>query len=224
MAEHQGSEILNSSISQREVDGERLINVSFTRLVNATTAVGVDDLRDTRVSHEHRYQVTVNATRHYWPVRVQLEVAESGGRLISRNETKAEGWVDAGPLVYPRKVAQASYLPVPSPGEKTTLGERSNQTDRTANPSKLELVVTHEVEVLEIAVNTDLPDAVFAPAFPVGSVIYDQRDRKHYEVDASGTEHLYQPRPKGLRGTVFVYHLIWITAAAACLFGRKVNL
>ncbi|MBC8113532.1 MAG: ABC transporter permease, partial [Candidatus Saccharimonas sp.] len=82
MAEHQGSEILNSSISEREVDGERLIDVSFTRSVNTTTAVsmitavGVDDLRDTRVSHEHRYQVTVNATRHYWPVRVQLEVAE----------------------------------------------------------------------------------------------------------------------------------------------------
>lgn len=224
MIERQGSEILNSSISQREMDGERLIDVSFTRSVSTITAVGVDDLRETRVSHEHRYQVTVNATRHYWPVRVQLEVAESGERLISRTETTAEGWIDAGPLAYPRKLKQVSYQTVPLPGEAITPDVRSKQADRSANPLKLEHVITNEVEVLEIAVNSGLPDAVFAPAFPVGSVIYDQRDRKHYEVDASGTEHLYQPKPKGLRGTVFVYHLIWITAAAAWLLRRKVNL
>lgn|GEM_PF-4449318 len=59
------------------------------------------------------------------------------------------------------------------------------------------------------------------PAFPVGSVIYDQKDRKHFEVTHDGTEQVYQPKAKGLQGTVFVYHLLWIASAAAYLFIRK---
>lgn len=211
------------AITQREQDGEQFIDFTLTRSVSTITTFGATDLDDTQSSYNHRYLVTVNATRHYWPIRVQLEVAEPGGRLISRTEIKAEGWIDAGPLVYPRKVKQVSYQAVPHPNERTMPGKLSKTDDSAATPPKLELTVTHEVEVLEIAVNSDLPDAVFAPAFPIGAVIYDQRDRKFYEVNASGSEQLYQPKPKGLRGTVFVYHLIWITAAAACLLGRKVT-
>ena len=209
--------------SQREQDGEQFTDFTLTRSVSAITTFGATDLDDTQSSYNHRYLVTVNATRHYWPVRVQLEVAEPGGRLISRTEIKAEGWIDAGPLVYPRKVKQVSYQAVPRPNERTVPGKFSKTDDIAATPPKLELTVTHEVEVLEIAVNSELPDAVFAPAFPIGAVVYDQQVRKHYEVNASGSEQLYQPKPKGLRGTVFVYHLIWITAAAAYMCRRQMN-
>ena len=52
------------------------------------------------------------------------------------------------------------------PGEQVTSDARSPQTDRPVTTPKFEQVVTHEVELLEIAVNTDLPDAVFAPRVP----------------------------------------------------------
>ncbi len=214
-------EILHSSLSQRELDGERLIDIAFTRTISESMAVGVDGREHNATSYEHRYQVTVNATRHYWPIRVQLEIAEANGRLISRIETKAEGWIDAGPLVYPRRVEQLTYQPVPVPGDKVTSEAQPQQADQPSASPKLELLITHEVELLEIAVNTDLPDAVFAPAFPVGSVIYDQKLRKHFEVIADGTEQVYQPKPKGLQGAVFVYHLLWIASAVASLFIRK---
>ena len=107
------------------------------------------------------------------------------------------------------------------PGDQVTSDARSPQTDRPVTTPKFEQVVTHEVGLLEIAVNTDLPNAVFAPAFPVGSVIYDQKDRKHFEVTHDGTEQVYQPKSKGLQGTVFVYHLLWIASAVAYLFIRK---
>lgn len=207
MLDQPGGEILRSSLSPRELDGEQLIDIAFTHATNtiratdAITGNGVAGRSLNEIAYEHHYQVTVNATRHYWPIRVQLEVAEANGRLISRTETKAEGWIDAGPLVYPRKVVQLTYQPVTTP--------------------KLEHAATHEVELLEIAVNTDLPDADFAPAFPVVSVIYDQKLRKHIEVTADGTEQIYQPKPKGLQGAVFVYHLLWIASAVAYLFIRK---
>ena len=209
------------TITERDEDGEQLIDIAFTRTLNATTAIAAIRVGH-RSTNDHRYQVTLNATRHYWPTRVQMEVSETGKHPISRTEIKAEGWIDAGPLVYPRKVEQSNYLIVP-PNKAATSTPHSNSSDNSVTPPKLELVITQEAELLEIAVNTDLSDAVFAPAFPIGAVVYDQRDRKHYEVDASGTEHLYQPKPKGLRGAVFVYHLIWITAAATCLLRRKVT-
>ena len=52
-------------------------------------------------------------------------------------------------------------------------------------------------------------------------MIYDQKDRKHFEVTHDGTEQVYQPKSKGLQGTVFVYHLFWIASAVAYLFIRK---
>ena len=52
-------------------------------------------------------------------------------------------------------------------------------------------------------------------------MIYDQKDRKHFEVTHDGTEQVYQPKAKGLQGTVFVYHLFWIASAVAYLFIRK---
>ena len=204
-----------SSVNQRDVDGERLIDFSITQTITAITAVSAND-DHTRVSHDDRYQVTVNATRHDWPIRVTIEVSLSpDGPIASRSETTAEGWIDAGPLVYPRKVKHLNHLAGPVPSGSPNTGHRPVNTPTLAH------AFTSEAETLEITVNTDLPDSVFAPAFPTGSVIQDAQDGKNYEVTAAGTEQLYQPRPKGLRSAVLGYHLLWMAIASTWLLRRK---
>ena len=211
-----GSEEL-SSVSQREVDGEQLIDFTITRAVSPSVAVGTTHDSDAGFSQYFRYQVTVNATRHYWPIRVNIEHSQSrDGPPTSKSETTTEGWINAGPLVYPKKLKSLTYLARP-----TTTGA-TNKNDHSVVSPKLEHVTTNESEILEIAVNTDLPNSVFAPAFPVGSII-GGHDGKNYEVIADGTEQLYVAKAKGLRGAVFGFHLLWIAIGSTWLLRRKVG-
>ena len=103
----------------------------------------------------------------------------------------------------------------------TTTGA-TNKNDHSVVSPKLEHVTTNESEILEIAVNTDLPNSVFAPAFPIGSII-GGHDGKNYEVIADGTEQLYVAKAKGLRGAVFGFHLLWIAIGSTWLLRRKVG-
>ena len=189
------------SLGSREVDGEQLIDCVVQRMLG-------------NEGHA-RFKVTFNASRHFWPIRMNYEC--SMGRSDSvymRHETICDGWIDAGGLMYPRKLTRVEYRAVPFPTER----EFSNPSDR---PLKLEHFATKESEILEIAVNTNLPDAVFSPPFPEGVVFSDLADRKFYQVK-DGTEQSYHPKPKGLQGAVFAFHLLWITVAVTCLFRRAV--
>ena len=101
-----GSEEL-SSVSQREVDGEQLIDFTITPAVSP----GIAHDREAGFPRIVRYQVTVNATRHYWPIRVNIEHSQSrDGPPTSKSETTTEGWINAGPLVYPKKLKSLLYL------------------------------------------------------------------------------------------------------------------
>ena len=207
-----------TDVVQREVDREQLIDFTMRQTINDVPSVGPNGWDITPVSQNDRYTVTVNASRHYWPIKVVHEVSQSSdGTILSRDETTAEGWIDAGLLVYPRKVTRLNSVVA-----RTSNGQLMRNND-AANTQKLEHVITNESEILEIAVNTDLPDSIFAPAFPTGSVIQDAQDGKTYEVTAAGTEQLYHPKPKGLRGAVFGFHLLWMAIATTWLLRRKVT-
>ncbi|MBS0205749.1 MAG: hypothetical protein JSS49_22840 [Planctomycetes bacterium] len=191
------------SFSRRELDGEQLIDCVIDRRQGGLA------------SEQAHFEVTFNASRDYWPIQLKYEVSlGSGGSVIMRHETTCEGWIDAGPVVYPRKLTQVTHRATPFPTEFEMTHPQS------ARQSKLEHVSTKESEILEIAVNTNLADAVFAPAFPDGTVFSDLADRKLYEVKA-GAESLYIPKPKGIQGAVFVFHLLWITIAVVYLFWRS---
>lgn len=187
------------SMGACEVDGEQFIDCIIHRMLGT--------------EGHARYKVTFNASRHFWPIRMTFEC--SLGRSDSvymRHESTCEGWIDAGALMYPRKLTRVEYRAVPFPTER----EFSNPPDR---PLKLEHFATKESEILEIAVNTNLPDAVFSPSFPEGTVFSDLADRKFYQVK-DGSEESYHPKPRGLQGAVFVFHLLWITVAVSLLFRR----
>ncbi len=212
-----------TDVVPREVNGEQLIDFRLTQTIHEITGVAANGRDVEHASREYRYLVTVNATRHHWPVRVTLEVAAMPeAKIISRTETTAEGWLDAGPLAYPRQVTQRNYIARPSVNPPSATNPQHDEAQ--ANSPPLELTLTTEIELQEIAVNTDLPDALFAPAFPSGTVFHDQQDRKQYEVTADGREQLYVPKPKGLRGAVFAYHLLWIASAMVWLFRRNAGL
>ena len=208
-----------SSITQRDVDGEKLIDFTMITTIDPDTGRVTNGEKKFVVAVEHRYQVTINASRSYWPVHSTLEATGiPDGLVIVRHETTTEGWIDAGPIVYPRKIRKVSS------SDNLARQKHLNIRDNSLVGSfKLEIDETNETEILEIAVNPDLPDSTFAPAFPVGSVIYDQQDSKQYEVTADGTEQPYIAKPKGTRGAVFGYHLLWIAATAVWLFRRNAS-
>ncbi|MFO0872035.1 MAG: hypothetical protein U0935_24170 [Pirellulales bacterium] len=205
-------------VSVREEAGEQLVEFTLIRLLPAGhfppfPATASSPAGAPATEAEWRSHVTVNASRHYWPVKIIDETTlRPSGQLLSRTETTATGWIDAGPFSFPRHVEQKGFL-----------DSRSLNADldsRTDAPSTLPLVSTVELETLEVAMNTDLPDSAFTARPPAGTVILDSRDNKNYEVLADGSEQLYVPRPKGLRGAVFTYHLLWITAAIAVFIRR----
>jgi ABC-type transport system involved in multi-copper enzyme maturation permease subunit len=187
-----------TSVQRRDVDGEHIIDFE----IQWTEPAGVNQA--------HRCRVTVNASRNYWPVHMELDVIQGpDGHPLSRQTVDARGWIEAGTVSYPRHVEQNGYR---------TLPKVSGFTDTVAGEPDLQRVVTQKTEVLELVVDAELPDQVFASPFPPGMIIYDQSDRKFYQADDSGAVHRYQPIPKGTRGAVFAYHLAWISAAAIFLY------
>ncbi len=89
------------------------------------------------------------------------------------------------------------------------------------NLFELKKHLTLRVEVLELAVAEEPDDKLFAPAFPVGTVIFDHQDKKIYEAGESGAIRPYRPTPAGFRGAVFACHILWISDAVTCLFRRR---
>ena len=197
-------------IDDRDVDGERLIDLQGTRTVQ-----GIDG-KEPEPAITSNFQMTVNVSRNFWPIHVREE-AVFGSPVILHTiiEATATGWVDAGPMFYPRKIEQITVLPWPL----------DQQSAKSGNPSTtlpmLAPVETKSVEVTEIAINSALSDDLFRPAFPVGAAYWDLRDRKPHEIDVQGNIIDFRPLPKGIRGATFVYHVIWISALFAYLLNRR---
>ena len=185
------------SIVARDESGEEFIDLSFTNPAPGSSPLATSGVTTTR------YRVTINATRHYWPVVVVYEYFAADGLPQSRNEITANGWIDAGPLAYPKQITHRAF---------NSLNSRTNE---------LESFLTIESEVTEAAVNTGIPDEIFAPKFPAGSILFDESQRKYFEVDSDGEEHAYVPTPKGIRGAVATYQLLILAAGVVYLFRRK---
>ncbi|MFO0818292.1 MAG: hypothetical protein U1A77_10150 [Pirellulales bacterium] len=203
------------SLSVREDAGEQLVEFTLIRRLPAGhyPPSAAERAGEPATEAELRSHITVNASRHYWPVKIIDEARlRPSGQLESRIETTATGWIDAGPCSFPRHVQQKWFL-------DSRLPDASHDSRADAS-STLPLVSTVEMETLEVAMNTTLPDSAFTARPPAGTVILDSRDNKNYEVLADGSEQLYVSRPKGLRGAVFTYHLLWITAAIAAFLRR----
>ena len=184
------------SFTRREVNGEQLIDFTAGHTVTSRAEDG------SAASYEHRYQITVNASRNYWPIRLETEVTQSPARgHKSRQTITVQGWVEAGPIAYPRHVELQSYSRPPE-GSADVL-----------------LMMTATCDVESVAVNSDIPDSVFRRPFPAGTIYHDPRDWRWYEVDANGASQKYVPKPRGIRGAVLVYHLLWI--AAGCVYLRR---
>ncbi len=188
------------SIVARSESDEEFIDLSFTN-----PAPGSSPLATTGVTTT-RYRVTINATRQYWPVVVVIEYVTADGLLQLRSEITANGWIDAGPLAYPKQITHRAFQQIPT-----------NPNSRT---NELELFLTKESEVTDVAVNTGIPDEIFAPKFPAG-LIFDENERKYIEVDSDGEEHAYVPTPKGIRGAVAAYQLLILAAGVVYLFRRQ---
>lgn len=188
------------SIATRSESGEELIDLSFTNPALNTFSETSPGFATTR------YRVTINATRDYWPVDISYDFLTGEGTLQTRNEVTASGWIDAGPLVYPKRITNRVF-----------------QQRHTSSPKsqELELVLTIESEVTEATVNTGIPDEMFAPKFPAGSILFDENQRKYIEVDRDGEEHVYVPTPKGIRGAVAAYQLLILVAGVVYLFRRQ---
>ena len=189
------------SIVTRRESGEELIDLSFTNpALNAfpNTSSGFATTR---------YRVTINATRHYWPVDIIYEFRTGDGLPQSRSEITANGWIDAGPLVYPKRITHRAF--------------QQRHTSPTPKSQELDLFLTIESEVTEANANTGIPDETFAPKFPTGSILFDENQQKHIEVDSDGEERAYVPTPKGIRGAVATYQLLILAAGVVYLFRRK---
>ena len=179
--------------------GEEFVELSFTNpAINAAPDIPP-------VFAASTYRVKINTTRHYWPVKLQFENVGADGTPQSRFEMDAEGWIDAGPLTYPRKITSRSF--------QLSNSNRKNE--------ELELINTIVSEVTEVAVNTAISDDAFVLKFPPGAIFYDASQRKHYEVGSDGDEHAYIPTPKGIRGAVMTYQFCVFAAVVVYLFRRK---
>lgn len=189
------------SIVARRESGEELIDLSFTNPTLNTFSETSPGFATTR------YRVTINATRDYWPVDIRYEFLTGEETLQTRNEVTAIGWIDAGPLVYPKRITHREF--------------QLRQTSPPLKSQELELVLTIESEVTEATANTGIPDEIFAPKFPAGSILFDENQRKYIEVDSGGEEHAYVPTPKGIRGAVATYQLLILAAGVAYLFRRQ---
>lgn len=189
------------SIVTRREAGEELIDLSFTNPALNKFSETSPGFATTR------YRVTINATRDYWPVDISYDFLTGEGTLQTRNEVTAIGWIDAGPLVYPKRITNRVF--------------QQRHSSPPPKSQELELVLTIESEVTEATANTGIPDETFAPKFPAGSILFDENQQKHIEVDSDGEEHAYIPTPRGIRGAVATYQLLILAAGVVYLFRRQ---
>jgi len=185
------SKSIEDSFTTRIVNGEKLIDF---QLENSIALPNGSD--SSQSVHLHSlYQVTVNASRSYWPISLDVLVTDqSTGQPKSRVVIITQGWIDAGSNVYPRKIERQSYLMAVA-AESTEL--------------LLGATIVEDIELLEV--NQPIPETVFSAPFPPGLVIYDTRDHNWYEAGPHGELKKYIPTPKGIQGAVLAYHLTWIT-------------
>lgn len=190
---HEWLRSIPESVAAREADGEQLVDLVFRQTIPANPAENLPN------AFEHRYRITVNVSRDFWPVSLERETRRlPDGVLILRTTLSTEGWIDAGPTVFPQRIELQQFL---------------KAQDRPDDSEELLLAATQICDVEFIAANVEIPESVFANPFPPGATYFDDRDRRYYETDAAGRPQAYVPRPRGMRGAVFVYHLIWITLA-----------
>jgi ABC-type transport system involved in multi-copper enzyme maturation permease subunit len=176
----------------REVDGEQLLDIQVEQKPSPSPG-------GTPTVFDYRFQITLNRTRNDWPVRLQLErFRTQDHRLTFRQIITCNNWLDIGPIAYPKQIIQQSYI---------------RSTTSPVGSDELELMETQEINFELVEINPQIPESIFTEPFPVGTWYYDQQDRKHYEVDSTGTPQIAIFKPKGLQGAVLAYHLLWITAA-----------
>ncbi len=210
-----------------EVLGKPLIgpldDPQFRSKILNTRVVGGEQLVDLEVINEYpaadksgiwmrKSQATINVSRQCWPVFVKTEWGPSAtakrqsavGPLSQ--EITATGWLDSGGMSYPRHIEVRQFESLPDTAERP-LPEGTQRA--------LQLCYTQTIDIEKVAINAGIPNAAFSPQFPVGEIYRDGRDDKNYEVDPTGKSIAYVPRPRGLRGAVFVYHVCWMTALAA---------
>ena len=197
---------LFDSLQQREIDGEQLIDVVITYPARSQE-VFTDGRLQTISFMGHRLQMTVNATRQYWPVKIFVDqLADASGTIQNRYEVTASGWVKSGSTVFPQKIEQIISAP------------RSNLDVTRKEPPEFLVTQTNTCEVLEADVNQGLPDQIFASSIPAGVGYYDMEDRRQYVRDESGAIKPYVPKPRGIRGVVFLYLATTVVLILICLF------
>lgn len=177
----------------REVDGERLLDFEIDFKISGVNEHATPSL------YEHRIQATLNVSRNCWPIRTQHEFRQAPNQQpMHRTVVTAHGWIGTGPIAYPKAMHYQRY-------------QRSRTHPDIAD--ELVLFTDQECDFELVEINPEIPDSVFASPFPPGAIYSDSRDRQHYEIDAAGKPQPYSPKPRGLRGAVLGYYILWITAA-----------
>ena len=192
-------------LSTRVVDGEQFVDLEVINEYPAADKSGI---------WVRKSQATINVSRQYWPVFVKSEWGPSATAKLqsavgsSSQEITATGWIESGGMSYPRHIEIRQFQSLPDKAE-LPLPEGTKRAPQ--------LCYIHTIDVEKVVINAGIPDAAFSPQFPVGEIYQDGRDQKqkYYEVDPAGKSIAYVPRPRGLRGAVFVYHVCWMTALAA---------
>lgn len=197
---------MSPSVALREVDGEKLIEIRAQQ----SSPGNVNDGSVT--NRKSRYEITVNQSRGDWPVRSVLDfVPAESDQVHSRRIVTVMDWMDAGSLSIPKRIVVQDLI-------------RLQKSD--GGSADLVPASTQETTVEFFELNPEIKDSIFAESFPAGSRYYDMRDRQCYEVDQTGATTIYVPQPKGVRGTVLAFHLIWITVGLAYLVtqSRRIGL
>lgn len=191
-------------VKTREVAGETLIDFSFAQPapLSAPPANGL-----ALPTPDYRYRVTVNATRNFWPVSILLEIPGPDGIPIHQTRATAREWIDAGAVVFPK------FITIHTSG----LGSAPGPDGKP----QLELLTSQEAEVIEVQVNSGLPDSAFTPLFPPGSILFEPTLQQNMVVAEDGSERIYYPTPKGLRGSILAYQLMVVGAGIVYLVRQK---
>ena len=195
-----GSRLRNGKfqfVSDRQIDGERLIDFVFE----------TQTMQQGQPQERLKCSVTMNVTRGFWPIRIRRELFEADA-LFMVLDVAAKGWLESNGVSYPQQVIQQHFV-VP----------RHQSTSSDSGSVEPSLQESQRIDITECSINQGLTDDVFQPPFPPGTRYWN--DQVFYEVDSTGVSHIYVPRPAGIRGATFAYHLIWITGAVAYLFGRR---
>lgn len=181
---------LQPTITESEIDGERLIRINFEQKRSS------NEEDNPNSSSVHRVTMVFNRSRNDWPVFFQQEVFQKDGKTPALTQTVSmHDWIVSGSVSYPKQIRTEVYMAAKS------------------EPIRLVHTVTQEYDTDLFEVDPNTPPETFDIAFPPGVAVYNYAEKKFYQGGLSGKLEEYRPMPRGLRGAVLVYHLLWISAA-----------